>query len=50
MLEKLLLAASITFSLNMFLQVQAPLYSDSESIHPSVTDTAPQILVKMRQK
>lgn len=50
MLEKLLLAASITFSLNMFLQVQAPLYSDSERFNPPVTDSAPQILVKRRQK
>ncbi|WP_414621831.1 hypothetical protein [Calothrix sp. CCY 0018] len=47
MLEKLLLAVSITFSLNMFVQVQVPLHKDFEGTYPPKTDTAPQILVKM---
>ena len=50
MLEKLLLAASITFSLNMFVQVQVPSHNDSEGIYPSQTDTTPQILVKIPKK
>ncbi len=47
MLEKLLLAASITFSLNMFVQVRVPLHNNFEGTYPPSTDTAPQILVKM---
>ncbi|MGB6300309.1 MAG: hypothetical protein WBF90_29630 [Rivularia sp. (in: cyanobacteria)] len=50
MLEKLLLAASITFSLNMFVQVQVPSHQDFEGSYPPKTDTAPQILVKMLRK
>ncbi|MEL6462210.1 MAG: hypothetical protein AAFY21_09295 [Cyanobacteria bacterium J06641_2] len=50
MLEKLLLAASITFSLNMFVQVQVPLRNNPEGVYPSHVDTTPQILVKMLQK
>jgi hypothetical protein len=50
MLEKLLLAVCITFSLNMFMQVRVPLQNDSEGIYPPLTDTAPQILVRMLQK
>ncbi len=50
MLEKLLLAASITFSLNMFVQLRVPLKNDSEGIYPPQRDTVPQILVKMQQK
>lgn len=50
MLEKLLLAASITFSLNMFVQAQVPLNSDFEGNYPHSTDTSPQILVKMLRK
>lgn len=50
MLEKLLLAASITFSLNMFMQVQVPLRNNHEGVYPSHIDTTPQILVKIRQK
>ena len=50
MLEKLLLAVSITFSLNMFVQVQVPLQNDSEGIYPPEIDAVPQILVKTPQK
>jgi len=50
MLEKLLLAASITFSLNMFVQVQVPLNNNSEGAYPNQMDSTPQILVKMQQK
>ncbi|MEM1394790.1 MAG: hypothetical protein AAF757_03705 [Cyanobacteria bacterium P01_D01_bin.116] len=50
MLEKLLLAASITFSLNMFVQPQAPLRSNSEGAYPSQIDTTPQILVQKQQQ
>ncbi|BAY81176.1 hypothetical protein NIES267_06510 [Calothrix parasitica NIES-267] len=50
MLEKLLLAASITFSLNMFVQAQVPLRNNQEGAYPSHMDATPQILVKMRQK
>lgn len=50
MLEKLLLAVGITFSLNMFLQVQVPLNQNSEDIYPTQTDKLPQILVKVSPK
>lgn len=50
MLEKLLLAVSITFSLNMFVQVKVPLNNDYEGSHPPQTDTTPQILVRMLRK
>ncbi len=50
MLEKLLLAVSITFSLNMFMQVQVPLHNDSEGIYLKQTDIEPQILVRLLQK
>lgn len=45
MLEKLLLAASITFSLNMFVQVRVPLQNNSEGIYPNQIDAPSQILV-----
>ncbi len=50
MLEKLLLAVTITFSLQMFVQLQVPLPNDSEGIYPPQRDTTPQILVKLVRK
>lgn len=50
MLEKLLLAATITFSLNMFVQVRVPLQDNSERFYPLQRDTTPQILVNMPRK
>ncbi|MBE9216044.1 hypothetical protein IQ247_25850 [Plectonema cf. radiosum LEGE 06105] len=50
MLEKLLLAISITFSLNVFMQIQVPLRNDSEDIYAPQVDRTPQILVRMLQK
>ncbi|MBF2016240.1 MAG: hypothetical protein IGS23_13745 [Rivularia sp. T60_A2020_040] len=50
MLEKLLLAISITFSLNVFMQIQVPLRNDSEDIYAPQIDTTPQILARMLQK
>lgn len=50
MLEKLLLAATITFSLNMFMQVRVPLQNDYERFYPLQRDTTPKILVKILRK
>lgn len=50
MLEKILLAISITFSLNMFVQVRVPLKNDSGGIYPPLMDSTPHILVRMLQK
>ncbi len=50
MLEKLLLAVSITFSLNMFMHLQVPLRNNPEQIYAPQEETTPQILVRMLQK
>ena len=45
MLEKLLLAVTITFSLNLFLQVRVPNQTNTGKSEVQPTETLPQILV-----
>ncbi len=45
MLEKLLLAVTITFSLNLFLQVRVPNQTNTGEREVQPTETLPQILV-----
>jgi hypothetical protein len=50
MLEKLLLAITITFSLNLFLQVRLPEESNSGANVQQLKEPAPTILVRLPQK
>jgi len=50
MLEKLLLAITITFSLNLFLQVHLPAESNSGANLRQLEESAPVILVRLPQK
>ncbi len=50
MLEKLLLAITITFSLNLFLQVRPPEESNSGANLQQLKESAPVILVRLPQK
>ncbi|EHC10124.1 MULTISPECIES: hypothetical protein [Fischerella] len=50
MLEKLLLAITITFSLNLFLQVHLPEESNSGANLRQLKESAPVILVRLPQK
>ena len=50
MLEKLLLAVTITFSLNLFLQVRVPNQTNTGASQVQPTETLPQILVTAMSK
>ena len=50
MLEKLLLAITITFSLNLFLQVHLPEEYNSGANLRQLKESAPIILVRLPQK
>ncbi|MFQ4140700.1 hypothetical protein [Chlorogloeopsis sp. ULAP02] len=50
MLEKLLLAITITFSLNLFLQVRIPNQSDSGANYQHRQEPSSTILVRLPQK
>ncbi|MBW4445971.1 MAG: hypothetical protein KME38_03570 [Spirirestis rafaelensis WJT71-NPBG6] len=50
MFEKLLLAVTITFSLNFFLQVRVPDQSSADTSYELHTQTPPTILATMRKK
>jgi len=48
MLEKLLLAVTITFSLNLFLQVQVSEQTNTNNkIYPQEAETAPNLVVTL---
>jgi hypothetical protein len=50
MLEKLFLAVTITFSLNLFLQVHIPDRSSSQSNYQQQTETTPNLIVRLPKK
>lgn len=50
MFEKLLLAVTITFSLNFFLQVRVPDQSNADTSYQLNTQTPLTILATMRKK
>ncbi|UKO98635.1 hypothetical protein [Nostoc sp. UHCC 0870] len=50
MFEKLLLAVTITFSLNFFFQVRVPLYTNSGTSDQQPTETSATILVTRPEK
>jgi hypothetical protein len=50
MLEKLLLAVTITFALNLFFQVRVPHYTNSGSSNQQHTETSATILVRRPEK
>ncbi|MCX7594514.1 MAG: hypothetical protein N2235_12265 [Fischerella sp.] len=50
MLEKLLLAITVTFSLNFFLQVHVPEQSNAGANYQHQKEPSPTILVRLPQK
>lgn len=50
MLEKLFLAVTITFSLNLFLQVQVPEKNNTDNNYRQQVETAPNIVVTLPKK
>ncbi|MBW4512258.1 MAG: hypothetical protein KME64_38065 [Scytonematopsis contorta HA4267-MV1] len=50
MFEKLLLAVTITFSLNLFLQVRLPNQAESGTKYQQADETAPAVLVRLADK
>ncbi|MBD2363537.1 hypothetical protein [Anabaena sp. UHCC 0399] len=50
MLEKLLLAVTITFALNLFSQVRVPRYTNSGASEQQHTETSATVLVTRPEK
>ncbi|GAA6623424.1 hypothetical protein [Scytonema sp. NUACC26] len=50
MLEKLCLAVTITFSLNLFLQVHIPDRSSSQINYQQQTEITPNLIVRLPKK